>query len=178
MVLRPLASSRILPTAWLAAPSAQSQKLLAFPNQLFWLGRAPGSMGLAVDSACVSDQLLPLVLSFLRLLSLTPSFLTFRSRSQTSQNLPSTDLVELGPLESLVSSELWESAPFDHVFNQYYTLEVLYMSSNHASFVFQSKSMLMKARPRSNLLHSLRGGHLAPSLFLLQVDFESFKIFS
>ena len=51
-----------------------------------------------VDSACVSDQLLPLVLSVLHLVLLIPSFLAFRDRSQTSQNLPSTDLVELGPL--------------------------------------------------------------------------------
>ena len=156
MVLRPLASSRILPAAWLAVPFSQSQKLLAFPNQLFWLGIAPESMDPTVDSACVSDQLLPLVLSFLHLVFLIPSFFAFRYRSQTSQNLPSTDLVELGPLEFLAWPELWESAPFDHVFNQYYTLEVLCMSSIHASFVFRSESVLMKPGLRSNLLNSSR----------------------
>ena len=58
-----------------------------------------------VDSACVSDQLLPLVLSVLHLVFLIPSFLALRARSQTSQNLPSTDLVEPGPLEFLVWPE-------------------------------------------------------------------------
>jgi hypothetical protein len=174
MVLRPLASSRILPAAWLAVPFAQSQKLLAFPNQLFWLGIAPERMDPTVDSACVSDQLLPLVLSVLHLVFLIPSFLALRARSQTSQNLPSTDLVEPGPLKFLVWPELWESVPFGHAFNQYYTLEVLCMSSIHASLVFRSKSVLTKPGLRSNLLHSSRAACLAPSLFLLQVDFESF----
>ena len=155
--------------------NGQSQKLLAFPDRLVWLGRAPESLDPTADPACVSDQLLALVLSVLHLVFLIPSFLALRDRSQTSQNLPSTDLVELGPLEFLVWPELSESVPFDRVFNQCYTLEVLCMSSIHASFLFRSESVLTKPGLRSNLLHSSGAACWALCLFLLRVDFVSLK---